>query len=156
MSKLTSNEKREAKRQARQTVFELLYETEYHAESTPEEIFALAVEDRDLDPQNDYIQRVYFGIMSHRDELDELIGKHARGWKTNRLSRVSRAVLRLATYEMAFDGTPAPIVINEAVELTKTFDDEKAKSFINGVLNAIKNQLAAPATDAEEAPADHE
>lgn len=156
MSKHTSKEKMEARRQARQTVFELLYETEYHPESTPDEIFALAVEDRDIDAENAYIKRVYFGIMSRMDELDALIGKHARGWKTNRLSRVSRAVLRLATYEMAFDGTPAPIVINEAVELSKTFDEEKAKGFINGVLNAVKNELSAPAADAEEAPADHE
>ena len=114
------------------------------------------MEDRDIDAENAYIKRVYFGIMSRMDELDALIGKHARGWKTNRLSRVSRAVLRLATYEMAFDGTPAPIVINEAVELSKTFDEEKAKGFINGVLNAVKNELSAPAADAEEAPADHE
>jgi N utilization substance protein B len=145
MSKHTSNEKREAKRQARQAVFELLYETEYHPEATPEEILALAVEDRDVDAQNPYIQRVYFGIMSHMDELDALIGKHARGWKTNRLSRVSRAVLRLATYEMAYDGTPAPIVINEAVELSKTFDEEKARAFVNGVLNAVKDTLPAEA-----------
>ena len=142
MSKHTSKEKMQVMRQARQVVFELLYETEYHPQATPEEIFALAVEDRDIDAQNAYIQRVYFGIMSHKEELDTLIGRHARGWKTNRLSRVSRAVLRLGAYEMAYDGTPAPIVINEAVELSKTFDDEKARAFINGVLNAIKNELA--------------
>ena len=142
MSKHTSKEKMEAKRQARRVVFELLYESEYHPESTPEEIFALAVEGREIDAQNPYIKRVYFGIMSHMEDLDILIGKHAKGWRTNRLSRVSRAVLRLGAYEMAYDGTPAPIVINEAVELSKTFDDEKARAFINGVLNAIKNELA--------------
>lgn len=153
MSKHTSKEKMEAKRQARRIVFELLYESEYHPESTPEEIFALAVEGREIDAQNPYVKRVYFGIMGHMEELDTLIGKHARGWRTNRLSRVSRAVLRLGAYEMAYDGTPAPIVINEAVELSKTFDDEKARAFINGVLNAIKNELAekkeAPETQAE-------
>ena len=142
MSNTKASAKREAQRQARKAVFELLYETEYHPESTPEEIFALAVENRDIDPENKYISRVYFGIMSHMDELDELIGKHAKGWRTNRLSRISRAVLRLGAYEMAYDGTPAPVVINEAVELSKTFDDEKARAFINGVLNAIKNALA--------------
>lgn len=156
MSKHTSKEKMEAKRQARQIVFELLYESEYHPEATPEEIFALAVEGRDIDAQNEYVNRVYFGIMSQKEALDVLIGRHAKGWKTNRLSRVSRAVLRLGAYEMAFDGTPAPIVINEAVELSKTFDDPKARAFVNGVLNAIKNELNAPAADAEEAPADHE
>jgi len=149
MAKHNANVAREAKRQARQAVFELLFETEYHPEAKPEEIFALAVEDRDVDAENAYITRVYFGITSHMEELDALIGKHAKGWKTNRLSRISRAVLRLATYEMVYDGTPAPIVINEAVELSKTFDEEKARAFINGVLNAIKNELAEQAQASE-------
>ena len=151
MSKHTSKEKMEAKRQARQVVFELLYETEYHPESTPEEIFALAVEDRDIDAENPYIQRVYFGIMSQKEELDALIGRHARGWKTNRLSRISRAVLRLGAYELAFmEGVPAPVAINEAVELSKKFDDPKARAFINGVLNAVKNELAEGGVKNEE------
>jgi hypothetical protein len=82
--------------------------------------------------------------MEHLPTIDALLGRHAKGWRTDRLSRVSRAVLRLGAYEVVYaDKIPAPIAINEAVELAKKFDDPKARAFINGVLNAIKNELEA-------------
>lgn len=146
--------KRAARRQAREEVFYLLYETEFHRDEAPETIWARAVEARDLDVSDAYLHHTYFGVMEHREEIDELIGRYAKGWKTDRLSRVSRAVLRLGTYEIAFaKKIPAPVAINEAVELTKKFDEARARAFVNGVLNAIKNGLAgreqtAPATAA--------
>ena len=80
--------------------------------------------------------------MEHLTEIDALLNRHAKGWRTDRLSRVSRAVLRLGTYEVVFaEKIPAPIAINEAVELAKKYDDPKARAFINGVLNAIKKEL---------------
>lgn len=138
-----AEEKKNARRAARETVFALLYETEFHAEESAEEIYALAVDNREIDPENAYIRDVYFGVMANIEAVDALIGRHAKGWKTNRLSRVSRAVLRLGAYELAFvEDVPAPVAINEAVELSKKFDDPKARAFINGVLNAVKNELA--------------
>ncbi len=142
--------KKSARTRARETAFGLLYESEFHHDVAPEAIFDLAVADRDLDGDNQYLREVYFGTMSHMEEIDALVGRHAKGWKTNRLSRVSRAILRLATYEMMYvHDVPPAVAINEAVELTKQFDDPKARAFINGVLNAVKNELANPA----EAPA---
>ena len=135
-----AEEKKNARRAARETVFALLYETEFHAGESAEAIYALAVENREIDPENAYIHDVYFGVMANIEAVDAMIGRHAKGWKTNRLSR---AVLRLGAYEMAYvDDVPAPVAINEAVELSKKFDDPKARAFINGVLNAIKNELA--------------
>jgi hypothetical protein len=82
--------------------------------------------------------------MEHLPTIDALLSRHAKGWRTDRLSRVSRAVLRLGAYEVVYaEKIPAPIAINEAVELAKKFDDPKARAFINGVLNAIKNELEA-------------
>ena len=138
-----AEEKKNARRAARETVFALLYETEFHAGESAEEIYALAVDNREIDPENAYIRDVYFGVMANIEAVDALIGRHAKGWKTNRLSRVSRAVLRLGAYELAFvEDVPAPVAINEAVELSKKFDDPKARAFINGVLNAVKYELA--------------
>jgi len=80
--------------------------------------------------------------LSIQERIDDLLSRHAKGWRTDRLSRVSRAVLRLGAYEVVYaERIPAPIAINEAVELAKKFDDPKARAFINGVLNAIKNEL---------------
>ena len=81
-------------------------------------------------------------IKEHLSEIDALLGRHAKGWRTERLSRVSRAVLRLGAYELVWaEKIPAPVAINEAVELAKKYDDPKARAFINGVLNAIKKEL---------------
>ena len=133
---------REERRAAREAILALLFETEYHMEESPEAIYARAVEARDIDPKDRYIRKEYLGIMAHLPTIDALLARHANGWRTDRLSRVSRAVLRLGAFEVVYaEKIPAPIAINEAVELAKKFDDPKARAFINGVLNAIKNEL---------------
>lgn len=129
------------RRMAREAVFELLFETEFKKEEVREEIFALSVDNREVE-DDAYIKTVYFGVGLHQDELDELINKHAKGWKVTRISRVSRSILRLAIFEMRYlDDVPSHVAINEAVELTKKFDEESARAFVNGVLNSVKNEL---------------
>ena len=135
------------RKEAREVVFSLLFETEFQKEKTPEEIYELAREERDL-AENEYVKNTYFGIQSHLSELDELISRHANGWRTDRLSRVARAIIRLCTYEMKYDAEiPLNVSLNEAVELTKKFDDPKAKAFVNGVLNAVKDELKGERND---------
>ena len=130
------------RRAAREAVLALLFETEYHEDEAPEAILNRAAEARDVDAKDRYIRKEYYAVMEHIREIDVLLGRHAKGWRTDRLSRVSRAILRLGAYEVVFaEKIPAPVAINEAVELAKKFDDPKARAFINGVLNAIKNEL---------------
>ncbi len=137
--------RREARRASREAVMALLFETEFHEDESAEAIYTRAVETRTVDTadrEGHYIRAAYMGIMENLPAIDALIGRHATGWRTGRLSRVSRAVLRLGVYELAFDEKiPAPIAINEAVELSKKYDDPKARAFVNGVLNAVKNEL---------------
>ena len=141
-SKKKADAHKEARRAAREAVLALLFETEYHKGEEPEAIFLRAAEAREIDPADKYIRGEYMGIMENLETIDALLGRHAKGWRTDRLSRVSRAVLRLGTYEVVFaEKIPAPIAINEAVELAKKYDDPKARAFINGVLNAIKKEL---------------
>ena len=133
-----------ARQLAREAVFGLLFETEYHdgEAETPEAILERAALSRDVKADNAYIRSTYFGACEHMEELDELIGRHAKGWRTGRLSRVSRAIIRLGVYEMKYrDDIPNAIAINEAVELSKRYDAPKARAFINGVLNAVKDEL---------------
>lgn len=129
------------RRQAREAVFELLFETEFTAERTPEETLTLALEQREMS-EDGYVRSAYLGAMEHRAVLDVLLSRFSKGWKTDRMSRVSRAVLRLGTYEMLYcDDIPSSVSLNEAVKLAKKFDDPKARAFINGVLNSIKNEI---------------
>ncbi|MBE6690832.1 MAG: transcription antitermination factor NusB [Ruminococcaceae bacterium] len=127
---------------AREAVFELLFETEFRTDENREEIFAASAENREL-PEDRYIRDTYFGVCEHLEEIDALINMHSKGWKTTRLAKVTRSILRLAVYEMLYlrGEIPESVSLNEAVELCKKFDDEKAKAFLNGVLNSIKNEI---------------
>lgn len=132
-----------SRREAREVLLGLLFETEFRSEEDVNGVFALALEDRDI-PDDEYISGGYFGIYENLDIIDEIIGRHSKGWKTERMSRLSRSVLRLCVYEMLYvDDIPYSVSINEAVELTKKFDDDKARPFINGILNSVKNELEA-------------
>ena len=93
---------------------------------------------------DDFVKRVFFGVNENSKIINECIEKSIIGWKSARLSVVSKAVLWLAIYELMFiDDIPAKVSINEAIELSKKYDDEKAYSLINGVLNAAAEALGA-------------
>ena len=131
------------RREARELVVALLFETEFKDGETVTEIYELSAENREI-PDDDYIKRAYFGVCEHKEQIDALIGNNSRGWKTHRLTKLSRSIMRLAVYEMLFEEKiPNSVAINEALELTKKFDDPKAKAFVNGVLNSVKNELEA-------------
>ena len=74
----------------------------------------------------------------YNDENRKKIEENAKGWKLSRISKVSMAIMRICVYEMLYvEDVPFNIAINEAVELAKKFDYDKAPSFINGVVNKI-------------------
>jgi N utilization substance protein B len=132
-----------SRREAREILVGLLFETEFRPDEDVNGIFALALEDREI-PNDDYIRKAYFAIYDNVKTIDETIGNHSKGWKTERMSKLSRSILRLCVYEMLYvDNIPYSVSINEAVELSKKFDDDKARPFINGILNSVKNQLEA-------------
>ncbi|MBQ7338608.1 MAG: transcription antitermination factor NusB [Clostridia bacterium] len=128
------------RRELREAVFTLLFETDFHADEQPADIYALAKENRDL-YEDEYIDNTYFGVIEKREALDVMIGRFSKDWKITRLSHVSRAVLRLGVYELMYSDLPVQIALNEAIVLAKKFDDPKARPFVNGVLNAIKNEI---------------
>lgn len=126
------------RKESRAEVLSLLFETEFHDGETPEQIIDRAIEIRDLE-DNQYIRETYFGIMEKRVFVDEKIETFSHGWKKERISPVSRAIMRLAIYEMYFrDDVPDNVAVNEAVELVKIYDDaDKVKAFVNGILNSV-------------------
>ncbi len=129
------------RKEAREIVVGLLFETEFKEDENTLEIYAVSCENRQI-PEDEYIKRAYFGVCENKDKIDELIGAHSHGWKTHRLTRLSRSVMRLAVYEMLFEKEiPYSVSINEALELTKKFDDPKARAFVNGVLNSVKDTM---------------
>ena len=134
------------RKEAREEAFRLLFETEFRTEENPDEIFALSEENREV-AENDYIRTVYFGVRAHLAEIDELIVRHSNGWKPSRISPISRSIIRLSIYEMLYlEDVPAAVSLNEAIELVKKFENLKMRSFVNGLLNGVKNEIEAAAT----------
>ncbi len=77
-------------------------------------------------------------VEAHREELDELIGRHSRGWSLERIAPLERNVLRVALYEIEHeDDVPHEVAIDEAVEIAKEYCGADAPGFVNGVLGAV-------------------
>ncbi len=126
---------------ARENAFILFFESVIKTDETMEEIYTKATEARGLEV-DDYVKQVYFGFHENQRILDETIEKCLIGWKKERVSYVSRALLCLAGYELMFmEDIPVKVSINEAIELSKKYDEEKAYVFVNGVLNAMAEAI---------------
>ena len=90
-----------------------------------------------------YAGTLAHGVARHREEIDRWIAAHATNWRIDRMAAVDRNVLRLAVYEMRWEGLPASVAIDEAVELARRFGSDPSPAFVNGVLDAIAHSLAA-------------
>ena len=85
-------------------------------------------------------------MLSHREEIDELIGETAKGWTVDRMSLVDLTILRLAAWEILYaDDVPGSVSISEAMELTERFSDPQDKPFVNGILGTILRKHEAEA-----------
>ena len=126
---------------AREHAFILLFENAIKADETFEEIYLKATEERGLEV-DEYVRKVFFGVADNRLVIDNQIEECLLGWKKERVSYVATAILKLATYELMFmEDIPAKVSINEAIELSKQYDEDKAYVFVNGVLNKVAESL---------------
>ncbi len=90
-----------------------------------------------------YALEILAGVDECRTEIDQLIAKHSKNWRLERMSMVDRNILRVAAFEFLKKGQDVPpaVVINEAVEVAARYSDEDASPFINGILDSMKNSL---------------
>lgn len=92
--------------------------------------------------QLEYIRSISNGCMEKIDELDEIIARYSIGWSITRISRFAKAILRLAIYEILYvDDVPLSVAINEAVRISRCYEDEDIVSFINGILGSFARAL---------------
>src|ERR1039458_367087 len=94
-------------------------------------------------PERDpFVALLVRGTVEHIAEIDDRITRHAEHWRMERMPAVDRNILRLAVYEMTRGGTPAPVTIDEALELARKFSGEDSVQFVNGVLDAVRREMA--------------
>jgi N utilization substance protein B len=89
-----------------------------------------------------FVSRLVQGVTEEAAALDEVIAAHSEHWRVSRLATIDRLILRMAVWELRHEAeTPAPVVLDEAIELARTFSGEGAVAFVNGVLDGIRKTL---------------
>lgn len=105
--------------------------------------------------QRQYITALVQGVERHREELDGYISKYAIGWNFTRIPRVVVAILRVCMFEILYmQDVPNAAAINEAVELTKHYEEPELSSFVNGILGSFVRSEPLPEPAAEPPAAD--
>ncbi|GKV64569.1 MULTISPECIES: transcription antitermination factor NusB [Sporosarcina] len=119
--------RREAREKAIQTLFQM-----DNSEMNVDEAIGYIIDTR----SDAFYEQLVRGTAEHITEIDEKITNNMENWSIDRLPKIERTVLRLAVYELLYnDEVPNRVVLNEAIELCKTFGDEKSGRFVNGVLS---------------------
>jgi N utilization substance protein B len=93
------------------------------------------------DKTRDFANGLVRGTIENRDLIDDKIRTRAEHWRIERMAIVDRNVLRLAVYEFLYQDTPDTVAINEALEIARRFSTYEATQFINGILDAIKQDI---------------
>jgi transcription antitermination protein NusB len=97
------------------------------------------VDETDPDDIRDFAVDLISGSVEHMGTIDELIIKHSKNWKFERLSVVDKSILRLSIYAMLYKrDIPVIVTINEGIELGKIYGGESSGQFINGILDAVR------------------
>ena len=131
------------RKRSREIAMELLFSMEI-SKNSYEETIECFVEDYEMDLKTidlEYIKEVMKSVVDHKEEIDEIIKNSLINWTIDRVSKVNLTIVRLAIAEMLYiNDVPEVVAINEAIELTKKYSDEKSVSFVNGALDkAFKN-----------------
>lgn len=134
------------RRRAREAALQMLYQWEVGRASAYEAIAtywpAHDTEQPLTDPLRDFANALVRGTIDRVKEIDGLLSAHADNWRVERMAVIDRLILRLAVYEFLADrDTPSRVIINEALELARTYSGEEAVGFVNGVLDSVKKEL---------------
>ena len=136
---------------ARECAFQILYQWQVTGERI-EAVVASFWKVRSATPEARAVaERLARGAQGKAEALDAEIAEAATNWRLERIAPIDRTILRLGAYELGDEpGTPAAVVIDEAVELAKRFGDEGSPAFVNGVLDAIRKRVRGDAARAPE------
>ena len=137
---------RAGKHRAREAALQMLYQWEIARSSADEAIAtywpAHDANGEDSEELRTFANGVVHGVVERLAELDALIAARAVNWRVERMAVIDRMVLRLAVYELiAGADTPPKVVINEALELARTYSGDESVAFVNGVLDAVRRDL---------------
>ena len=90
--------------------------------------------------ENEFIKDTVYGVITYKNEIDELANKYLKDWTIDRLGNTDGAILRIGIYELLYTDTPAVVAINEAIELAKLYSDDDVRKMINATLDKIYHE----------------
>jgi transcription antitermination protein NusB len=99
--------------------------------------------------RDQFLEQLVRGTVDQIADIDERITRHAEHWRLERMPAVDRNILRLAVYELLHTDTPAPVLIDEAIELARRFSGRESVNFVNGVLDAVRRETVSTAAKTE-------
>ena len=127
-----------ARRKARTIALQALYEVDSVGHDI-ERTLAHLLDNADLPEESDvFVHELTSGVIQNKEEIDQNIRNFAPAWPVEQIPLIDRNILRLAIFEILLDNkVPVKVVINEAVELAKTFGSDNSARFVNGVLGSV-------------------
>lgn len=89
----------------------------------------------------EFLKELVEGVLNNIEDIDNNISKYLENWTIDRLGLTDQAIIRISVYELLYTNTPNLVCINEAIELSKKYSDEKVSKMINGVLDKIYHEV---------------
>jgi len=126
---------------AREAVVQTLYALEQGNDKAVKQFNELLKEKKIKNKKAEFAKNLLKGVLEHKDEIDKIIKEHLIDWDFDRLDKIDKQILRVGIYELKYTDTPFQIIIDEAVKLAKNFSEDKAKSFINGILDRVAKEV---------------
>ena len=125
---------------AREAVIQTLYAREMGNDQAVEQFNEILKDKKVKGSKAEFAKKLLDGILQHLDKIDDIIKDHLIDWDFDRLDKIDKQILRVGIYEILYTDTPYQIVINEAIKIAKNFSEDKAKSFINGILDKVAKE----------------
>ena len=125
---------------AREAVIQTLYAQEMGNDKAIQQFEDILKDKKVKGAKAEFARKLLTGILQNIDKIDTIIKEHLIDWDFDRLDKVDKQTLRVGIYELLYTDTPYQIVIDEAVKIAKNFSEDKAKSFINGILDRVAKE----------------
>lgn len=125
--------------EARSVIMTILYQVFMYQSSKIEYNLDEVIKDN-LEIDNDFVKETVTGVLDNKENIVNIANKYLKDWTFDRLGLTDRAILSMGIYELLYTNTPEVVAINEAVELSKKYSDDKVKNMINGVLDKVYHE----------------
>ena len=103
--------------------------------------FKRVIDSQPLDSVKEFSQRLVDGITKDKEAIDLMLSRYAENWELKRMAIVDRNILRLAAFEILTElDTPVSVIIDEAIEIAKSYSTQDSGKFVNGILDKVKNE----------------